>query len=74
MAPKSSRKNTTPAGPACANSLLAKADPNWTELTPPNTRTCGGTEIRVAFPRDVTPAMMSGVLIGYQSHPRALYF
>ena len=31
-----------PPGPTSSNSVLANAAPNWTDATPPNTRSVGG--------------------------------
>src|SRR4051812_1950275 len=34
--------STAPPGPTWSNSVFAQAAPNWTDATPPNTRTVGG--------------------------------
>ena len=41
-AAKATRSHTAPPGPTSSNSVFANAAPNWTDATPPSTRTVGG--------------------------------
>ena len=45
IVPNTSRSDTAPAGPICANSVAAIAEPNWTDAIAPTTSTPDGARV-----------------------------